>query len=84
VDDYYPLSSRTLGEQGVGTVHVCVDARGRLNEAPSLEQGTGSARLDAAALALAKAGSGHYRPATEDGHAVGSCYAFRVRFQRRR
>ena len=84
VDDYYPRVSRTLGEEGVGTVHVCVDATGRLSGLPSLDQATGSPRLDAAALALAKAGSGHYRPATEDGRPVGSCYAFRVRFQLRR
>lgn len=84
VDDYYPRVSRYLGEEGVGTVHVCVDAMGRLTGLPGLDQATGSPRLDAAALALAKAGSGHYRPATEDGRPVGSCYAFRVRFQLRR
>ena len=44
---------------------------------------SGSARLDAGALQLAKAGSGHYRPTLEDGKAVNSCYSFRVRFESR-
>jgi TonB family protein len=80
-DDFYPPQSRRLDEQGVGTVEVCVDANGRLTADPSMLQGTGSARLDDAALRLARAGSGHYRATTENGRPVNSCYAFRVRFQ---
>ncbi|TLY91210.1 MAG: energy transducer TonB, partial [Gammaproteobacteria bacterium] len=44
---------------------------------------SGSARLDDGALKLAHAGSGHYRPTTEDGRPVDSCYVFRIRFELR-
>lgn len=79
--DYYPLASRRLGEIGVATVRVCVDRTGRLASAPTIEKSSGFARLDDAALHLAKAGAGHYRSTTEDGIPVPSCYPFRIRFQ---
>jgi periplasmic protein TonB len=80
-DEFYPSISKWKLEQGIATVHVCVDANGRLTEEPTTVEGSGSARLDASALQLAKAGSGHYRHTLEDGKAVNSCYSFRVRFQ---
>jgi TonB family protein len=80
-DDFYPVVARHLEEQGIATVQVCVDAKGRLTSAPTTLQGSGSVRLDEGALKLAKAGSGHYRAATQDGHPVDSCFPFRVRFQ---
>jgi periplasmic protein TonB len=79
--DYYPLPSRRFAEMGVATVRVCVNERGRLASAPIIAQSSGSARLDEAALRLARAGSGHYRSSTEDGVPVSSCYPFRIRFQ---
>ena len=79
-DDYYPMASRRLGETGVATVHACVDSKGVLSGAPTIVQSSGSARIDQGALKLAQAGSGRYRPTTEDGAPVSSCYAFRVRF----
>ncbi len=79
--DYYPLASRRLGEMGVATVGVCVDSRGHLASAPTVVLSSGFARLDGAALHLAKAGSGRYRSTTEDGIPVPSCYTFRIRFQ---
>jgi TonB family protein len=79
-DDFYPSISIYKGETGAATVKVCVDVKGRLTSAPSIEDSTGSSRLDGAAVNLAKAGSGHYRPSTDDGRPVDSCYAFRVRF----
>jgi TonB family protein len=79
-DDYYPSIAKRMEEQGVTTVRVCVAANGRLTSDPAIAQTSGSPRLDDGALLLAKAGSGHYRAATEDGRAVNSCYAFRVRF----
>jgi TonB family protein len=82
-DDYYPSISKWKGEQGISTVRVCVDARGRLSAEPTTAESSGSARLDAGALQLAKAGSGRYRPTLEDGKTVDSCYAFRVRFELR-
>jgi len=79
-DDYYPSLAKRMEEQGVSTVRVCVGDNGRLTSDPTIVQSSGSPRLDGGALLLAKAGSGHYRAATEDGRAVNSCYAFRVRF----
>jgi TonB family protein len=79
--DFYPSLSIHLGEEGISTVRVCVDARGRLTSEPTTVKGSGSARLDAGALKLARAGSGHYRATTEDGQPVNSCYSLGVRFQ---
>jgi TonB family protein len=82
-DDYYPDASRRLEEQGAAVLRVCVGAAGQLSSAPERLESSGSARLDAAALKLAKAGSGHYRPSTEDGRPVASCYPMKIRFQLR-
>lgn len=78
--DYYPDASRRLGEKGVVSIQVCIDSQGRLTADPTITQSSGSARLDAGALTLAKAGSGHYRATTEDGKPVSSCIVFRIRF----
>jgi TonB family protein len=80
-DDFYPELARRMEEQGIVTVRVCVDAKGRLTSDPTTLQGTGSSRLDEGALKLARAGSGHYRATTEDGQPVNACYPFRIRFQ---
>jgi len=82
--EFYPPHSIRLGEEGISTVQVCVDGKGRLTSEPSTLKGSGSDRLDDAALKLARAGSGHYRATTEDGQPVNSCYAFGVRFQLRK
>jgi TonB family protein len=82
-EDFYPASAIRAGIEGGVTLRVCVDASGRLSGAPAIEQPSASALLDAAALKLAGAGSGHYRPTTDDGRAVSSCYPLRVRFQLR-
>jgi periplasmic protein TonB len=82
-DDFYPSAAKRLEEQGSAIVRVCVDANGRLMSDPTTVQSSGNARLDAGALQLAKAGSGHYRASTEDGRPVNACYPFRVRFQLR-
>jgi TonB family protein len=80
-DAFYPAGARRLGEQGAVTLNVCVDATGRLTATPVVADSSGSPRLDGGAVRLASAGSGHYRPTTENGRAVASCYPFRVRFQ---
>ena len=80
---FYPPASIRLGETGTASVQVCVNAEGRLTAAPVLERSSGSRRLDEAALRLATAGSGHYRPSTEGGRAVSSCYSFPVEFRLR-
>jgi len=79
-EDFYPFDAIRSGTTGITGVQVCVDEKGRLTAAPTLAQTSGSASLDAGALKLAKAGSGHYRATTEDGRPVSSCYAFRIRF----
>jgi TonB family protein len=80
-DDYYPATSRRIAETGAATVQVCVDTPGRLTADPTLTRSSGSRRIDDGALNLAKAGSGHYRPTTEDGQPVHSCYPYRIRFE---
>ena len=82
--DFYPSQSVRLGEEGMTTVRVCVDKRGRLTSEATITSGSGSARLDQAAIKLARAGAGHYRATTEDGQPVDSCYPFGVRFQLRK
>ena len=78
--DYYPPEAIRLNEQGGTSVSVCVNDAGRLTGAPTIAQSSGSARLDAGALKLARAGSGHYQPTIEDGRPVSSCYSIRIRF----
>jgi periplasmic protein TonB len=79
-EDYYPPSAIRMGQSGLATVQVCVDEKGRLTAVPTLAQSSGSVNLDEGALKLAKAGSGHYRPTTDDGQPVDSCYPVRIRF----
>jgi protein TonB len=79
-DDYYPATSRRMAESGAAMVRVCVDTAGRLTAEPTIAASSGSQRIDAGALNLAKAGSGHYRPTLEDGAAVSSCFPYRIRF----
>jgi len=82
-DDYYPADAIRRGEHGNVIVQVCVDTRGRLTANPQAVQSSGSPRLDAGALALARAGSGHYRASTEDARPVDSCFPFSVTFRLR-
>jgi len=82
-EDYYPPASKRLGETGAATVRACVGPNGKITEDPTITQTSGSARLDEGALKLAKAGSGHYRPTTEDGQKVASCIQFKVKFELR-
>ena len=80
-DDFYPLPAKRLNEEGIATVQVCVDAKGRLTSDPVTMQGSGSIRLDQGAIKLATSASGHYRATTEDGRPVSACYPLRIRFQ---
>jgi TonB family protein len=79
--DFYPSLSIHLEEEGISTVRVCVDPKGKLTSDPTTVKSSGSARLDAGALRLARAGSEHYRATTEDGQPVNSCYPLGIRFQ---
>lgn len=80
-DDFYPVLSRRERADGHIEVRACVDPEGRLSEPPSVAQSSGSEELDRAALALAEAGSGHYRPALRNGTPVSGCFTYGVRFQ---
>jgi TonB family protein len=82
--DFYPAPEIRAGNEGVSTVSVCVDPKGRLTSAPTIYKSSGFPRLDEGALKLARAGSGHYRANTEDGQPVNSCYPFGIRFQLRK
>jgi TonB family protein len=79
--DFYPVASARIAETGAANVQVCVDRQGRLTADPVLAKSSGSRRLDEAALNLARAGSGYYRPSTEEGEPISSCYPYRIRFE---
>lgn len=78
-DDYYPATSLRLQEEGVAIVRVCVGPDGRLSGAPVVESGSGSRRLDAAAVAWTREAL-RFTPATREGRPVAACKGFRVRF----
>jgi len=82
-DEFYPDASRRLEEQGVVTVHVCIGPDGKVTEEPTLAKSSGSNRLDGGAIRLAKAGSGKYIAATEDGKSIPGCINYNVKFQLR-
>ena len=77
-EEYYPPSSKRLGEVGNVVVKSCIGDNGRLTEA-TVETPSGVARLDEAALKYARAL--RYVAGTENGRPVASCFSFRVRFQ---
>jgi TonB family protein len=83
-DDFYPPRAIRAEMQGLAAVNACVDANGRLTSEPSILESAGSPILDQAALRLARAGSGHFQPSTEDGKAVAGCFGFRIRFTLKR
>ena len=82
-DEFYPDASRRLEEQGIVTVHVCIDGSGKVTEEPTVAKSSGSNRLDGGAVKLAKAGSGKYIAATEDGKPITKCINYNVKFQLR-
>lgn len=78
--EYYPPSAIRMNETGTAIVQVCVNSKGYLTGTPTLMTSTHSARLDEGALKLARAGSGHYRPTTENGQPVDSCFPLDITF----
>jgi periplasmic protein TonB len=80
-EDFYPAASKRLNEEGATVVRVCVGPNGKITETPTVQTSSGSARLDEGAINLAKAGSGKYQAATEDGKAITDCFAFRIVFK---
>jgi protein TonB len=79
-EDFYPPGARRLGQEGVAAVVVCVGADGKLTKDPTVEKSSGTASLDEAALKLVRAGSGHFRPATQEGKPVDACGKLPIRF----
>jgi TonB family protein len=79
-ESFYPYSAKLWAQEGATVVHYCVDANGRLSGEPTVERTSGDDDLDGAALALAKAGDGHYVPAYEAGKAIAACANFKVNF----
>jgi protein TonB len=77
-DEYYPPTSRRMGEQGTTTVAVCITPEGRVTGDPKVEKSSGSARLDEAAAKYAT--KTRWAPATENGKPVQFCSNFNVKF----
>jgi protein TonB len=80
-DDFYPPSSIRMEEQGSVGVRVCIGPGGKLTEAPLVARTSGYARLDEAALKLARAG--HYIAGSIDGVPNIECMQLPVRFHMR-
>ena len=78
-DDYYPAASIRLEEEGSANVRVCVGPNGKLAETPTVVNSSRSARLDEAAIKLAKAG--RYVAGSIDGVPSTDCFPFRVKFE---
>jgi protein TonB len=77
-EEYYPPSSKRLGEQGNVVVNACIGVNNRVSEA-TIQTSSGFERLDEAALKYARAL--RYVAGTENGKPAPACFAFRVRFQ---
>jgi TonB family protein len=66
----YPASEVRRGNEGVSSLHVCLNARGRVTEA-SLAKSSGHKALDQAALKWVR--DAKFSPATVDGAAQSVC-----------
>jgi periplasmic protein TonB len=78
-EDYYPPTSRRMGEEGVTTVKACVSPVGKTSGDAEVARTSGFPRLDEAAVKWAM--HARWTPATEDGKPVQSCAQFLVRFK---
>lgn len=67
------VTSGAVPAESRAEVRVCVDANGKVTEEPKLIRASGDSRFDAAAVNIAKSGSGYYRPANSDGKPIASC-----------
>ena len=71
-------------QEGAATIRVCTDEAGQLTQPPTVLRSSGDATLDAAALRIAKAGSGSYRPGTTvNGKPLSGCAQVTIRFETR-
>jgi len=61
-------------------VRVCADADGKLAQEPVVSRSSGDAAFDAAALEIARSGSGHYRSGiTTNGQPAAGCLVLSIR-----
>jgi TonB family protein len=61
-------------------VRVCAGADGKLTQEPVVSHSSGDAAFDAAALEIARSGSGHYRPgSTANGQPAAGCVLLSIR-----
>jgi TonB family protein len=69
------------GQANKVTVHVCVDAAGKLEQDPTIVHSSGIASLDQAAVRIAASGSAYYRPDTSpNGPPASGCAQLTVKF----
>jgi TonB family protein len=67
---------------GATELRVCADDAGRLTQAPTVVRSSGDASLDAAAVKIARAGSGNYRPAgSVGGKPASGCATLSIHFE---
>jgi TonB family protein len=67
---------------GATELRVCADDAGRLTQAPTVVHSSGDASLDAAAVKIARAGSGNYRPAPSiGGKPASGCATVSIHFE---
>jgi periplasmic protein TonB len=79
-DQFYPAASARAEEQGSAVVEACVDPKGKLLREPTVRTTSGFARLDEAAVKVARAT--RYTAGQQNGQPMDeSCIAFRVKFQ---
>ena len=94
-DDQKPIALMAAKENDAGVrpessppkeakveLHVCSDVTGKLVQDPTIIRSSGDPGLDEAAVAIAKSGSGYYRPAiTSGGKPVSGCAQLAIKFE---
>ena len=65
--------------EGRAEVNVCVDEAGRVTQEPTITRSSGDPRFDAAAVNVARAASGQYRPPTADARPVAGCLQLAIK-----
>ena len=69
------------GQASNVTVHVCVDAAGKLEQEPTIVHSSGIASVDQAAVRIAASGSAYYRPDTSpNGPPASGCAQLTIKF----
>jgi TonB family protein len=72
----------SLPKEAKVELHVCSDVAGKLAQDPTIIRSSGDPGLDEAAVAVAKSGSGYYRPATTlGGKPVSGCAQLVIKFE---